>query len=115
MNILKSLFAASGESLDAMSAQARIDSDQPLMILDVRQPAEFQSGHIPGAKLIPLHELRDRIDELPKDKEILCVCRSGSRSGAAVRQLSNAGYNAINLRGGMIGWQRNGYAIKTGR
>ena len=114
MNFLKSLFETPGESLDARSAQARIDSSQPIFILDVRQPEEFQAAHIPGATLIPLHELQQRMNELPGDIDILCVCQSGGRSSTAARQLHNAGYNPINLRGGMIGWRRMGYPIETG-
>ncbi|MEO8612038.1 MAG: rhodanese-like domain-containing protein [Chloroflexota bacterium] len=115
MNIFKSLFGSSATNLTATDAKARIDDKQPLLILDVRQPDEFQAGHIAGAKLIPLNELRGRLNELPKDAEILCVCRSGSRSGAAVSQLNGAGYNALNLRGGMMGWQMAGYPVKKGK
>lgn len=115
MNIFKSLFSSSATNLTASDAKARIDDQQPLLILDVRQPDEFRAGHIAGAKLIPLNELQDRIAELPKDKEILCVCRSGSRSGAAVSQLNSSGYKALNLRGGMMGWQMAGYSVKKGK
>jgi rhodanese-related sulfurtransferase len=115
MNFLKSLFAGSGNALTAADAKARIDSKEPLIILDVRQPDEFQAGHIAGAKLIPLGDLPGRLDELPKDSEILCVCRSGARSSSAVNQLTHAGFNAINLRGGMMGWQSAGYPVKKGK
>jgi rhodanese-related sulfurtransferase len=115
MNIFKSLFGSSATNLNAPDAKSRIDSKQPLFILDVRQPDEFQTGQIAGAKLIPLNELRSRMGELPKDVEILCVCRSGSRSGAAVGQLNSAGFNAFNLRGGMMGWQSAGYSVKKGK
>ncbi|MEZ4669235.1 MAG: rhodanese-like domain-containing protein [Anaerolineae bacterium] len=115
MNILKSLFGGSGTNVSASEAKIRIDSAQPPFILDVRQPDEFRAGHIAGAKLIPLGELNRRMNELPKETEILCVCRSGSRSGAATGQLNSAGYNAVNLRGGMIGWQMAGYATKKGK
>jgi rhodanese-related sulfurtransferase len=115
MNILKSIFSGAANSLSAPDAKARIDGKTPLFILDVRQPDEFRAGHIAGAKLIPLNELPRRLDELPKDKDILCVCRSGSRSGAATGQLARAGYNALNLRGGMIGWQGAGFPVKKGK
>lgn len=115
MNIFKSLFATSGNNLNAPDAKARIDSQQPPFILDVRQPDEFRAGHIAGAKLIPLNELRSRMGELPEDTEILCVCRSGARSGTAVSQLTNAGFNAFNLRGGMMGWQIAGYPVQKGK
>ncbi|MBX3062195.1 MAG: rhodanese-like domain-containing protein [Anaerolineae bacterium] len=115
MNLLKSLFGNDGTSLSAADAKTRIEQGSPLFILDVRQPEEFQGGHITGAKLIPLAELTNRLKELPKDKEILCVCASGSRSSAATRLLSNAGYKALNMRGGMTGWRLAGFPMKKGR
>lgn len=115
MNILKTLLGASGAAISAAEAKTRIDGGGSLFILDVRQPDEFRAGHIAGAKLIPLDELSARLGELPRDRDILCVCRSGSRSGAATSQLARAGLKAINLRGGMIGWQSAGYAVKKGR
>ncbi|MFN8373680.1 MAG: rhodanese-like domain-containing protein [Anaerolineae bacterium] len=115
MNIFKALFGSSGQNLNAADAKARIESEEPLFILDVRQPDEFRTGHIAGAKLIPLNELNRRLNELPKDTEILCVCRSGSRSGSAAGQLTSAGYKALNLRGGMIGWQYAGFPVKKGK
>ncbi len=115
MNIFKSLFGSSTNNLDTQGAKARIDSTEPLLILDVRQPDEYRAGHIAGAKLIPLNELGRRMDELPKDKEILCVCASGARSSAATGQLSGAGFNVVNMRGGMSGWQRAGYPMKKGK
>lgn len=114
MNLLKSLLGGSG-ALSAQQASERIAGEQPPFILDVRQPDEFKVGHIAGAKLIPLDQLNRRLNELPKDQEILCVCRSGARSGVAVGQLKSAGFNAINLRGGMMGWQSAGCPVKKGK
>jgi rhodanese-related sulfurtransferase len=116
LNLFKSLFSnTSNGSLSAAEAKQRIESGEPLFILDVRQPEEFRVGHIAGAKLIPLGELNNRLKELPSDQDILCVCASGSRSSMATRQLLSAGYKAINLQGGMSGWQFAGYAIKRGK
>lgn len=115
MNLFKSMFGGSGMStFDAAEAKTRMEADEPLFILDVRQPEEFRMGHIAGAKLIPLNELVRRVNELPKDQEILCVCASGSRSSVATRQLMGAGYKAINLQHGMYAWQRAGYPMKKG-
>jgi rhodanese-related sulfurtransferase len=116
LNLFKSLFGGvSSDALSATDAKARLDSPDAPYILDVRQPEEFRAGHIAGAELIPLNELGRRLKELPKDREILCVCQSGSRSSVATRQLASAGYRTINLRGGMIGWQVAGYAVKKGK
>jgi rhodanese-related sulfurtransferase len=84
------------------------------LLIDVRQPEEYAAGHIHGAKLIPLGELSERARELPKDREIICVCRSGNRSGSATRMLASAGYQAINMTGGMIAWTRAGLPVKKG-
>lgn len=115
MNIFKSLFAGDSTRISAEETQERIKSKQPPFVLDVRQPEEYQSGHIAGAKLIPLSQLGSRLHELPRDREIVCVCRSGSRSSAATRQLQASGYTCYNLSGGMIAWQRAGLPMKTGK
>jgi rhodanese-related sulfurtransferase len=73
-------------------------------IVDVREPAEFRAGHIPGAKLIPLGQLAGRTGEIPRDRRVVCVCRSGRRSAAAVRLLRSLGVDAYNLHGGMRDW-----------
>lgn len=114
MNLLKALFGGSGNTLSAKEAQTYIQEQKPL-ILDVRQRGEFEGGHIQGAKLIPLNELGGRLKELPQDREILCVCRSGARSGAAASQLRAAGYNVVNMRGGMISWESAGLPVKKGK
>ncbi len=115
MNLLAQLFGSSSvPSIDPGQAQARLGAKPQPYLLDVRQPDEYQAGHIPGASLIPLHELPRRIKDLPKDREIICVCRSGNRSHAATQQLKAAGYNAVNLQGGMINWSRHGLPVKKG-
>lgn len=76
-------------------------------LLDVRQPYEWAEAHIEGATLIPLDELRDRLADVPR-RPIVVVCRSGARSGVAADALSGAGYDAVNLDGGMIAWMAAG-------
>jgi NADPH-dependent 2,4-dienoyl-CoA reductase/sulfur reductase-like enzyme/rhodanese-related sulfurtransferase len=70
------------------------------LLLDVRNPGELQNGYIPGAVNIPVDQLRQRMDELPKDKEIIIYCQVGLRGNVAYRQLVNNGYKARNLLGG---------------
>lgn len=113
MNLFKQIFGG-GSGLTATDAQARLTAAQPPLLIDVRQPDEYRGGHIRGAKLIPLGELSQKFDKLPRDREIICVCRSGARSGNAVRQLQSAGLNAVNLNGGMIAWQRAGLPVEKG-
>jgi rhodanese-related sulfurtransferase len=115
MNLLAQLFGSSSvPSLDPGQAQARLSSQPGPFLLDVRQPDEYRAGHIAGARLIPLHELARRMGELPQDREIICVCQSGNRSHSATSRLKSAGYNAVNLQGGMNAWARHGLPIKKG-
>ena len=88
--------------------QQKLDSKQPVLILDVRQPEEFSyDGHIKGARLMPLGSLRSRLSELPRNTPIVCVCRSGARSRTACELLQSQGFEDVsNLGGGMIGWKR---------
>lgn len=115
MNFLKNLFGSGDNMVSTTDVKAQLDNKAPLFILDVRQPEEFRSGHIPGAVLIPLNELARRQHEIPKDREIVCVCRSGARSSSATRQLISAGYQARNMQGGMIAWQSAHYPVKKGK
>jgi rhodanese-related sulfurtransferase len=83
-------------------------------LLDVRTPGEYKQGHISGADLIPLDELSTKIARIPKGREIICVCESGSRSSVAARHLNAQGYRVSNMKGGMSRWIRAGLPVKTG-
>lgn len=76
-------------------------ADHDATVLDVREPSEWRLGILPGAVTISQGELVDRLDELPKDRPVLCVCRSGSRSSHVAAFLTFNGYEAANLSGGM--------------
>lgn len=82
----------------------RLDNNEDIEIIDVREPQEWAAGRIPQAKHIPLGEIPQRIQELDPKKETILVCRSGNRSGMAAEFLSQQGYNVINMRGGMLEW-----------
>lgn len=85
-----------------------------LFLLDVRRPDELigELGHIQGSLHIVLDELPIRIRELPTDKEIVIVCRSGQRSAHAASFLKDQGYATVyNLQGGMMSWIDSGFAI----
>ena len=90
-------------------AAARSD----LHLLDVREPDEWQAGHISGAQHIPLGELRERLAEVPKDRTVLAVCRHGNRSEAATRGLRTLGYTVENLEGGVTAWKRAGLPLEA--
>jgi rhodanese-related sulfurtransferase len=100
--------------IDAAGLAGRLKETPPPFLLDVREPQEYVGGHIAGAVLLPLGDLQRRLGELPQDREIVCVCQSGSRSSAATRLLAGMSYNATNLIGGMIGWARAGLPIQRG-
>lgn len=115
MDLLKLLFGPPIPTVTPEEAQAKLKGKPAPFILDVRQPEEYAEVRLAGAKLIPLSELGGRLKELPKDRAILCVCRSGNRSSSAARQLLAAGYTVINLKGGLLGWQAAQLPVKTGK
>lgn len=86
-------------------AQKRYTQDQ---ILDVREDFEVTQGMIPGALHIPMGQLGSRLGELDKDRPIIVVCRSGNRSAAVADALTQTGYMADTMNGGMAAWQRAG-------
>jgi rhodanese-related sulfurtransferase len=100
--------------LNAQDLSEKLKNAKRPLVIDVRQPEEYSAGHIAGSKLIPLGELGKRVNELPKDKEIICVCASGNRSRSATKLLVNAGYNAFDMQGGMFMWQRAKLPTKKG-
>ena len=86
-----------------------------LQIVDVREPAEFNGalGHVPGAVLMPLHDLPQRCAALDRDRPVVTVCRSGARSAQATVLLQKAGFaNVANLAGGMLRWHAEGAAVE---
>lgn len=115
MNMLKQIFGPPAPHLTATEVQARLKNGKRPYVIDVRHPSEYSAGHIQGSKLIPLSDLQRHIDKLPRDREIICVCRSGARSSTATRQLVGLGFDSYNLRGGMIAWQRVGLPVKKGK
>ena len=88
--------------------------DTGVFVLDVRQPQEYETFHVPGAVLIPLDQLGDRQDEIPRDEPLLVICHTGARSGAAVQALTAAGYDAANVVGGMVAWIDAGFPVAEG-
>jgi hydroxyacylglutathione hydrolase len=76
------------------------------ILIDVRTPAEYRDGHIPGVANIPLDELEKRIGEVPKDKKVVLICRTGNRSAEGTKLLRKKGLvNVFNSTGGMTTWK----------
>jgi rhodanese-related sulfurtransferase len=88
----------------------KISTNENFLLLDVRTPQENATQAIRGSYLIPLQELNYRVDELPKNKEIVVYCRVGNRSAFACSYLSRLGYNVKNLEGGILLWNMAGNA-----
>lgn len=84
-------------------------------LLDVREPSEWNEAHMEGAVLIPLGELSARMGELPTDKDVLIICRSGNRSGQARDLLRAAGLNrTTSISGGINAWMSAGLPVVSG-
>jgi molybdopterin/thiamine biosynthesis adenylyltransferase/rhodanese-related sulfurtransferase/molybdopterin converting factor small subunit len=96
------------QTLDEMTARElkeRLDRGEPLVVVDVREPQEYQINRIPGSVLIPLGELPQRYGELDEQAAIVCQCKSGMRSAKATAFLRSIGFkNVRNLAGGILGW-----------
>jgi len=95
------------EQITPAEAKALMDSEQDHIILDVRTPEEFASGHIAGAILLPDYEIGEKAEHVLTDKDqlILVYCRSGRRSKNAASQLATLGYTNIKEFGGITDWE----------
>jgi rhodanese-related sulfurtransferase len=84
-----------------------------LLVIDVREDAEWAAGHVEGSLHVPLMELGERGGELPTAEQTLVVCRSGNRSAHATAYLRQLGVEAVNLAGGLVAWQAAGRPLVT--
>lgn len=101
-----------GLSIDVETANALLDNPAVFM-LDVREPDEYDAGHIPGITLIPTGEIADRLSEIPTDQTVIVTCRSGNRSAQVTDFLRDMGYTSVhNMEGGILAWEDAGYAIE---
>jgi rhodanese-related sulfurtransferase len=113
MDFLSHLFNRSTiNQVEPAQVKVMISQSPRPFLLDVRTPAEYKQGHVSGAELIPLDELSAKMSRIPKDREVICICESGSRSSVATRQLSSLGYRVSNMKGGMSRWIRAGLPVK---
>lgn len=109
--------APAGENLAPASADSLIRADasrKNFVLVDVRTPEEFATGHIKGAKLIDFHapDFQTRLSTLPRDGEILLYCRSGNRSGQALSVMKDMGFtDARHVAGGINAWRVQGLPV----
>jgi rhodanese-related sulfurtransferase len=85
--------------------------DDGAVLLDVREPEEWNAGRVEGSLWIPMRDVGSRQGDLPGDTPIVVICRSGARSGKVVAALVEAGYDAVNLGGGIKAWVAMGLPI----
>lgn len=100
-------------SAEISPSKAYAKYEQGVFFLDVRSQEEWDQSHIAGSTLIPLDDLQNRLDELPKDQEIVVVCQSGHRSQSGVTILQQAGFTRVScLSGGLLAWTAAGYPVE---
>jgi rhodanese-related sulfurtransferase len=110
----ENLPASTWEEISVAEAEARYSAGA--FMLDVRQPEEWDEVHIPGATLIPLGELPQRLGELPKDQEIVVYCRSGNRSQSGAEILAKNGFSGVtSMAGGITEWSAAGYPTESNK
>jgi rhodanese-related sulfurtransferase len=90
---------------------ARMADSGRAILLDVREPAEWTAGHAPRAQHVPLGELPARMTDLPADRPVITMCRSGARSARAAALLARNGHEVFNLAGGMQAWASEGLPV----
>lgn len=99
-------------NLSPAEVKEAIASQKDLQLIDVRTPAEHKDAKIAGSKLIPLQELEQRLGEIDKSKPVILYCRSGNRSGTALKMLFGKGYkDAKHLAGGIGAWKAAGLQV----
>ena len=91
-----------------------VAADSDAYIFDVREPEEWEAGHVDGAVLIPMGEVVARMAELPRDRRLVCMCRSGNRSGRVTVYLRSQGLDVVNLTGGALQWKSAGHPLVNG-
>ena len=99
--------------LPSISARDALDrvATKDVVLIDVREQYEWDAGHSPRARSLPMSELNVRLSELPHDQLLAVVCHSGSRSARVASAIIEAGYDAVNVEGGMLAWVQAGGEI----
>ncbi len=100
------------KELNSTELKNKIDAGEDILLLDIRSDGEVRQGVLPHAEHLPMHLIPLKMQDLPKDRDVVLYCRSGARSYHACAFLAQQGIdNVYNLRGGIIDWARNGYEI----
>lgn len=96
--------APQGETREVSRTEARKLIDEGAQVIDVRADHEWEVGRVAGAAHVPLPELPQRLGEIDKDRPVVVYCRGGNRSSMATDALTDAGYDAVKLSEGIVGW-----------
>lgn len=104
-----------GASISVEELRALLGREPEMLVIDVRQASEFETGHVPGARHLHAGDLPERLAELPRDRPIAAICASGYRSSVAAGLLRQAGFSDVSaVRGGLPDWRAAGYPVETG-
>ena len=96
--------------------QARSMAASGAFILDVREPSEWEEFHVANTTLIPLGQLEKRLSEVPRDREVVVICRSGNRSTSGRDILAKAGFTSVtSMSGGLLSWRAKGFPTLSGK
>jgi rhodanese-related sulfurtransferase len=98
--------------IDVDELAARLEGGSAL--IDVRETDEYVDAHVPGAVLLPLSDLANRLDEVPSGEPVLLICKSGARSMRAAEALASRGHDVTNVAGGTQAWIASGRTVATG-
>jgi len=85
-----------------------------VQVVDVREPEEYVTGHVPGATSVPMGQLADRLAEIDRSKPVFVICQSGRRSAAMTDVLLSHGFDAHSVSGGTAAWTKAGRPADTG-
>jgi rhodanese-related sulfurtransferase len=115
MSFIRNMFGPGVPAVTVQEAAALQDDGEGALIIDVREANEYAQGRAGGAVLLPLGQLNNRFSELPRDRKLLMVCRTGGRSSNATQFLVSQGYdNVVNVTGGMVAWHNAGLPMESG-
>ena len=115
-NYLKPQGSRNYTSLETEAAKQMLEDTQNIVLIDVQNRKDYDSGHLKDAKNIPLDKFNDRIGKLPRNKDIVVYCKNGGQSIRAIRKLEVAGFTRLyHMHEGLRGWNNAGYPIRKRR